>query len=760
MAFFHKIKKKESSDVSESSLNSATEKSSDVKPSSNSTTEASPSSGSPQDSSSKPTEASLPSSDSSAKSATPLSSSDTKPAQSEQPSSTMTSSSKSTMTSDPESLGKKTIEKPSSEQGSTDTQSSKSQDNAELQKINIPNVEAFGSKKTEPTELDLGQTENLLKQLKEGESIKTNYDAIIEVIKNKGGKAKLYDMYAHTDLKKKTIDYLLRILSKEKIVEIYYPTNPLASPVVTLKKENLTKLEVIDQEINPDKKLIETYAVISDFVVADVKIWSVPFENTPIYEVVPHELSLGTKALILDLVEDMARKLAVKFEDISDPRKLLELKKTFYEAAKKSIKEAIPDIDDDYLKVLAGTLLHHSYGLGDMEIIMSDNWLEEIAINGAKEPISVYHRKYGWLKTTKKFNSEADIYNFSSQIGRKVGKQITSLSPIMDAHLLTGDRVAATLFPISTEGGTLTIRRFARNPWTVVHMIDPKNPTMSKEMMSLLWLSIQYELNVLVVGGTASGKTSVLNTLCSLIPPTNRIISIEDTREISLPDALHWNWVPLASRTKNAEGLGEVTMLDLMVASLRMRPDRIVVGEIRRKEQAEAMFEAMHTGHSVSATMHADTTEQIKRRLTQPPIEIPENEAQALQLVLVQYRDRRRGIRRTLEISEFLPGSQDEKININYLYRWRPRSDKFERDSSSIRISEDLNLHTGMTTQDIENDLAEKQDILQWMLDNNIKDVNRVGQIMRIYYKYPKMLLDTVTDRQSPENLTYGQRDS
>lgn len=622
--------------------------------------------------------------------------------------------------------------------------SDQSADLGELKSISLPD--------TEPKELDAGKSEHLLADLAEGAPLQTQFDLVIAAIQKSGGKATLGQVISFTNLSKKVVSYLVRILSRSQILGVYYPTNPFASPVLTLKKQP-GRVEIVSQPTGDNKKLIEKYTVTSDFVTADVKIWSIPFENTPIYEVVPHELSPGTKALVFELIEELAKEIPVKFEDISDPRKLMELKQKFYDAAKKALKKAVPDLSEELQKVLAGTILHHSYGLGDMEVMMSDNWLEEIAINGAKEPISVYHRRYGWLKSTKKFNTESDIYNFSSQIGRKVGKQISSLFPIMDAHLLTGDRVAATLFPISTEGGTVTIRRFARNPWTVVHMIDPKNPTMSKEMMSFLWLCVQYELNVMVVGGTASGKTSVLNTLCSLIPPTNRIISIEDTRELSLPNALHWNWVPMASRTKNAEGLGEVSMLDLMVASLRMRPDRIIVGEIRRKEQAEAMFEAMHTGHSVNATMHADTAEQIKRRLTQPPIEIPENEAQALQLVVVQYRDRRRGLRRTLEIAEFLPGSQDEKVDINYLYRWRPRSDTFEKDSQSIRVVEDLNLHTGMTINEIEEDLQQKQDILQWMLDNNIKDVNKVGHIMRIYYKYPKLLVDTINDRGSLKNL-------
>lgn len=627
---------------------------------------------------------------------------------------------------------------------------SPSSESEDVSSLNLSEVK----EKKKLTELEKGAVENLLQDLAQGESITTILDDVTNIIQEAKGKTSLSNILKESNLSKKQVEYCVKMLQKGGFITITYPTNPFASPEIEIVKEkHSSSLNFISKDLHKDRKKMESYTVISDYVVADVNIWSIPFENTPIYEVVPHDLGAGSMALIFALVEEMARIIPVKLEDITDPRKMLELKQKFYEVAKQQMRKALPEINEDRLKVLTGVLLHHSYGLGDMEVIMADDWLEEVAINGANQPISVYHRKYGWVKSTKQFASEQDIYNFSAQIGRKVGKQINNLDPIMDAHMLTGDRVAATLFPISTEGDTLTIRRFSRNPWTVVHMIDPKNHTMSDEMMAFLWMCMQYELNIMVVGGTASGKTSVLNTLSSLIPPTNRVITIEDTREISLPEALHWNWVPLSSRPKNAEGVGEVTMLDLMVASLRMRPDRIIVGEIRRKQQAEAMFEAMHTGHSVCATMHADTAEQIKRRLTQPPIEIPEDEIQALQLVLIQYRDRRRGIRRTLEMAELLPGSGEEKVNLNYLYRWRARRDIFEKDNASIRVFEDLNLHTGMTVNDIEEDLATKQSVLHWMSVNDIKDVNKVGQIMRIYYKYPKLLLDTIQDGGSAGDL-------
>ncbi|MFH1470266.1 MAG: ATPase, T2SS/T4P/T4SS family, partial [Candidatus Micrarchaeota archaeon] len=304
----------------------------------------------------------------------------------------------------------------------------------------------------------------------------------------------------------------------------------------------------------------------------------------------------------------------------------------------------------------------------------------------------------------------------------------------------TGDRVNATLFPISTCGNTITIRRFARDPWTITDFINPKVNTMSSEMAAFLWLCMQYEMNIMVVGGTASGKTSTLNTLCALIPPSNRIITIEDTRELAIPQYLKWNWVPLVTRNPNPEGHGKVSMLDLMVSSLRMRPDRMIVGEVRKKREAEVLFEAMHTGHAVYSTLHADTASQVLRRLTNPPFDLPNVELQSLHLLVVQYRDRRQGIRRTYEISEVISSSV-EMLSLNPIFRWRPRQDTFQKENDSMRIIEELNTHTGMSIDEINKDLKDKKTILTWMLDTGVRSIDQLGDIMSQYYKDPDSVL-------------------
>lgn len=499
------------------------------------------------------------------------------------------------------------------------------------------------------------------------------------------------------------------------------------------------------------RKLIESYTIIADNVPADISIYDDEDENVPVYEVKMPQLGPGTDAMLENLKDKIAESVPLEITGVVDTKKHEAMKQKFFGEIRKIIDANVPEKNEDKKNIMAGILLHRMFGLGIIDVILADNFLEELAINGAKEPVSIYHKKHGWCKTTVRMKSDEDVYNLSDEIARKVGREINTLNPIMDAHLLTGDRVASTLFPISTQGNTITIRRFARNPWTIVTLIDPKNKTLSIEVAAFLWLAVQYELNVLVAGGTASGKTSILSALCSLFPPNQRILSIEDTREISLPEDLHWNWVPMTTRNANLEKQGEVTMLDLMVAALRMRPDKIIVGEVRRKAQAETMFEAMHTGHSVYTTIHADTAEQVKRRLLEPPIEIPKNEVEALHLVLVQFRDRRKGMRRTLELAEILTG--EEELTLNYLYRWYPRDDKFEKVGESIRVMEDLNLHTGMTPEELKLDLAEKEMILQWMLDNELKDIDMVGQVMKHYYKNKEVLLKVIRNKENPKSI-------
>ncbi|MCK5176991.1 MAG: Flp pilus assembly complex ATPase component TadA, partial [Candidatus Aenigmarchaeota archaeon] len=273
--------------------------------------------------------------------------------------------------------------------------------------------------------------------------------------------------------------------------------------------------------------------------------------------------------------------------------------------------------------------------------------------------------------------------------------------------------------------------------------------TFSKDVAAFLWLAIQYELNIMVSGGTASGKTSMLGVILPFIPPNQRIISIEDTREIQLPDFLHW--VPLSSRGANPEGKGEITMLDLMVNALRMRPDRLIIGEIRRAKEAEVMFEAIRTGHSAYATFHGDRADQVYKRLTNSPINLAESMLSALHLIVVQYRHRRKGIRRTTEVAEII--STEDKCRVNIIYRWNAQTDQIEKINEVYRIYDEISMYSGMTKKEIETDIANKVVILDWMMKHKIKTVNSVGKILAEYYQDEKKIITAAVGNVSPKEI-------
>ncbi len=500
------------------------------------------------------------------------------------------------------------------------------------------------------------------------------------------------------------------------------------------------------------EEILSKYIIAADNVPGHVTILRRPAEYIPIYDVKLLHVTAATDVVLEAIREKIIERVKVKLSEIVDPKSFAEVKERFSRGAEDVILSELPKLSPEERRALAGYLVHEMLGLGKLEVLLNDDALEEIVVNNSSEPIYVYHKKFGWLKTNVMIPTEENIYNYSSIIGRKVGRQITNLAPLMDAHLPTGDRVNATLFPISTKGNTITIRKFRREPWTIIHLIEDK--TLNLEIAALLWLSIQYELNIVVAGGTASGKTTLLNALMPFIPPNHRIISIEDTRELMLPKFLHW--IPLTTREPNPEGRGEVTMLDLLVNSLRMRPDRVVLGEIRRQREAEVLFEAMHTGHSVYSTFHADRADQVLRRLINPPISLPESLLESLHMVIVQFRHRKLGIRRTFQFGEIIvdgDGGRNTQIGLNILYQWNPKNDLIEKSHESKRLMEELKLHTGMSMEEVKKDLLEKEEIFKWMSENKIKTVNAVGKVIADYYANREKVLDAVKKNSGPEQI-------
>ncbi len=510
---------------------------------------------------------------------------------------------------------------------------------------------------------------------------------------------------------------------------------------------NPTKERNSKYTLENEERVIESYTVVADSVEASVEVVETKHEYVPLYILNRPRIDIATKAILNAIREELIKLVEISTKEFVDPSAVASLKQRFRAKAMELIDSYLPALSEKEKNILVGTLIHEMLGLEDIEFFIADPHLEEIVVNSSKEPVWVYHKKYGWLKTNIVIGSEEKIYNYAAAIGRRVGRQITNLHPLMDAYLPTGDRVNATLFPISTHGNTLTIRKFSRSPWTIIHLID--NNTLSPEIAAILWLAMQYEMNIIVAGGTASGKTSMLSTLLPFIPPNQRIISIEDTREINLPKFLHW--VPFSSREANPEGRGAVTMLDLLVNSLRMRPDRIIIGEIRRKEEAEVMFEAIRTGHSAYATFHGDRADEVIKRLTNPPMDLPPSVLSALHLIVVQFRHRRMGVRRTLEVVEILPG--EKELGLNAVYRWNAASDTFKKLNKCWRIYREINLYAGMTEKEIDENIKRKMTILEWLRKHGIKTVNTIGKIIAEYYRNEDEIVDLAAKDADPKEL-------
>jgi flagellar protein FlaI len=473
-----------------------------------------------------------------------------------------------------------------------------------------------------------------------------------------------------------------------------------------------------------DEKTIEEYTLLVRNVKVDVAIREWADSYTPFYIVSISGISRTTEAVLEEIRDHLIRKMDVGNLDIDEKTNTVD--PAFDEELTRQIGLYFPYEDEEAKKILRSYLLSRSLGMGYVDFLLKDEQLEEIAIDNATDPIWVYHRKHGWLQTNIFMSSEDQIKQVASRIGRGIGRQINTLNPLLDAFLPTGERVNATINPITPKGNTITLRKFSEDPWTITKFV--KNGTLSSEAAAFLWQAIQYELSVLVVGGTASGKTSMLNALANFIPPNQRIISIEDTRELRL--ASHLYWVPMMTRLPNAEGRGQVTMEDLLINSLRMRPDRILVGEVRRKAEAETMFEAIHTGHSCYGTFHANNSKEAVARLTNEPVDVPKPLLPAINLMLVQFRNRRTGKRRTLEVAEIL-----DDCSASVIYQYDAKNDQVVKKAEATRFVQDLILFTGLSESELAEDLKAKQAIIDLLVKKDITNVETLGKAIADYYE-------------------------
>lgn len=490
-------------------------------------------------------------------------------------------------------------------------------------------------------------------------------------------------------------------------------------------------------------KILDKYEITFENTNIPVVIYNADNDLVSTYEIGILELGRYTKFIIEKIKEDLIREGI--FENTTEEFDYEKLKKGYITKVNELLKYYLPMLDFETKDRVITYIVQKSLDLGFVDILITDSNIEEITINGGTSSIMIYHKKHGWLITNLTFLNDDEIKNIASRIALENKKFFSNLNPLLDAHLRGGHRVNATLNSISTKGSTITIRRFADKPWTVSDLINTH--TSSEIALAIIWIAMENELSIIIAGGTGSGKTSFLNAIMSFIPADQRIISVEDTREIKLPDYAHW--VPMEARQPNQEGRGEVSILDLIVNSLRMRPDRIIIGEIRKKKEAEVLFEAMRTGHSVYGTFHANTANETILRLNSSPIEIPKITLSALGLIVIQHRDRKTGKRVTLQIAEV-----DKDGNENVILQYDQKTQKHKFKNKPKAITQKLDEFNGIDENEFYASLKERALILQFLAKSNLNTIDEVGKYINMYYKDKKQLFEIMKKNAKEQKIS------
>jgi flagellar protein FlaI len=499
-----------------------------------------------------------------------------------------------------------------------------------------------------------------------------------------------------------------------------------AQPAKAILAEPLTppqsQLPSSFKEVFP---LIEPYAYVA--------ITHDPTTGGMLYYVIEPTL-LDEDRVILDRI----RALLVEELDV-DVRKIGSEEDTL-----KFLKSKVNEIVGAYkIKVDPGTLDKLLYyitrdflHLSRIEPLMRDHMIEDISCDGPGIPIYIWHRQYESIPSNVKFESAKELDSFIVKLAYLSGKHISIASPMVDGGLADGSRVQLTYAKeVTRHGSTFSIRRFKADPLSIIDLI--KFNTMTAEIGAYFWWVLEKKACILVAGGTASGKTTLLNCISMCILPDDKVVSIEDTPELNL---LHKNWICSIARVGfgSIGSTAEITLFDLLKAAMRQRPDYIIVGEVRG-EEAFTLFQAMATGHGGLSSIHGDSVQAAIRRLESAPLNIPRPLLPTLHLIGLQTRIKigDRPARRLVHLAEVLGvDASSGELDLNDVYKWDPRTDSFTYSGRSHTI-ERLAERAGIPLNQVQEEMRRRKTVLDYMVKKDIRRYREVGAIIRDYYADP-----------------------
>ncbi|HDI07403.1 MAG TPA: protein kinase [Candidatus Bathyarchaeota archaeon] len=479
-------------------------------------------------------------------------------------------------------------------------------------------------------------------------------------------------------------------------------------------------------------KIVERYPLYEPF--AHVAIVQNP--KTGEYKYILDELQLDDveRGIYDRILSILLAEIESPKEEIADPRK-------FFAAEAKKIVDKyrislgwLPDVS--WYKIL-----YHAerdlVGFGRIDALMRDPNIEDISCDGVQKPVYVWHRKYESVETNLVFYDDEELDNMVVKLVHMAGKHVSSAFPIVDASLPGKHRLAVCYRREVTPFGTaFTIRKFREDPYSIIDLINLG--TFSEEMAAYFWICLENRTSIMVLGGTAAGKTTALNALACLIKPGSKIITIEETAELNLP---HENWVSLIARQSyglGGSGVGEVTLFDLVKTSMRHRPDVLIVGEVRGNE-AYVLFQALATGHGGMCTMHADSLASAVKRLTQKPMDIAPAYIPLMNIVLSVQRvhiqrkgEEKRAYRRVISVDE-IADYEDYRT----VLKWRPSKDDYlEAFNKSVMLSS-ISERLGISKKELLKELQRRKTVLHWMRENKIRSYKDVAAVIAEYYARP-----------------------
>lgn len=399
-------------------------------------------------------------------------------------------------------------------------------------------------------------------------------------------------------------------------------------------------------------------------------------------------------------------------------------------------------------------------GLGRTDPVLRDPFLEDISCLGPGVPLYVFHRVFGSLRTNVLYDSELELNKYIFRLAQIAGKHVSIYQPILDATLRDGSRINLTLgTEVTRKGSTFSIRKFSADPVSPIDLL--RFGSISPAELAYFWTLVENHRSLLISGGTASGKTTLLNAITMFIRPEDKIVSIEDTPEIHID---HQNWIQSVARsgygssggggasgvsgisgTGGAKPTGSVNLFDLLVAALRQRPEYVIVGEVRGVESF-TLFQAISVGHASMSTIHAGSIGELLHRIENEPMNIPRVLFQALDTVAfpAQVAVRQQRVRRLTSIVEVLEVDPvSNELITNEAFRWNPKEDTFAFLGRSF-VLEKISKATGRSVDSFEKEMARKEAYLRMMDRLNLSYYKDVSRSIAAYYVDPDDAMRTL----------------